>query len=38
VVFGAGHYILDLFSTMNLNRFFDLVDTLPSALTKLEVA
>jgi anti-sigma B factor antagonist len=38
VVFGAGPYIMDLFSTMNLTRFFEIVDTLPSALTKLEVA
>lgn len=38
VVFGIGPYIMDLFSTMNLTRFFDIVDTLPSALTKLEVA
>lgn len=38
VVFGAGPYIFDLFATMNLTRFFEIVDSLPSALTKLEVA
>ena len=38
VMFGAGPYIIDLFRTMNLTRFFDITDSLPSALTKLEVA
>ena len=38
VMFGAGPYIMDLFRTMNLTRFFDMTDSLPSALTKLEVA
>jgi anti-sigma B factor antagonist len=36
VMFGAGPYITDLFQTMNLLRFFDIADTLPSALAKLE--
>ena len=38
VMFGAGPYIMDLFRTMNLIRFFDITDTLPLALSKLEVA
>lgn len=38
VMFGASPYINDLFRTMNLTRFFDIVDSLPSALQKLDVA
>lgn len=38
VMFGAGSYITDLFQTMNLTRFFEMADSLPSALIKLEVA
>jgi anti-sigma B factor antagonist len=38
VMFGAGPYIRDLFQAMNLTRFFDTADSLPSALMKLEVA
>lgn len=38
VMFGAGPYIKDLFQTMNLTRFFDIVDSLPTALNRLEVA
>jgi len=38
VLFGAGPYISDLFQTMNLTRFFDITDSLPAALLKLEVA
>jgi anti-sigma B factor antagonist len=38
VIFGAQPYVTELFRTMNLIRFFDLVDTLPSALTKLDSA
>ena len=38
VMFGASPYIHDLFRTMNLTRIFDMTDSLPSALTKLEVA
>jgi anti-sigma B factor antagonist len=36
VIFGAQPYVTELFRTMNLIRFFDLVDSLPAALTKLE--
>jgi anti-sigma B factor antagonist len=38
VMFGAAPYILDLFQTMNLTRFFEIADTLAAALRKLEVA
>ena len=38
VMFGAGPYVTDLFRTMNLTRFFEIADSFPSALTKLEVA
>ncbi len=38
VVFGAQPYVADLFRTMNLTRFLDLVDSFPEALTKLETA
>jgi anti-sigma B factor antagonist len=38
VIFGAQPYVTDLFRTMNLIRFFDLVESLPAALTKLETA
>jgi anti-sigma B factor antagonist len=38
VIFGAQPYVTELFRTMNLIRFFDLVDSLPAALTRLETA
>jgi anti-sigma B factor antagonist len=38
VIFGAQPYVTDLFRTMNLVRFLDLVDSLPAALTWLETA
>ena len=38
VIFGTKPYVTDLFRTMNLIRFLDLVDSLPAALTKLETA
>ena len=38
VLFGAGAYVSDLFQTMNLTRIFDITDSLPSALAKLDVA
>ena len=38
VMFGAGPYIIDLFRVMNLTRIFEITDSLPSALLKLEVA
>ena len=38
VMFGAAPYILDLFQTMNLIRFFDISDTLNAALVKLQDA
>ncbi len=36
VIFGARPYITDLFQTMNLTKFFDIVDSLPTAVSKLE--
>jgi len=36
VIFGAQPYVNDLFRTMNLTRFLDLVDSLPAALSKRE--
>jgi anti-sigma B factor antagonist len=36
VMFGAAPYILDLFRTMNLTRIFEITDSLPAALGKLE--
>jgi anti-sigma B factor antagonist len=35
VMFGVSPYILELFQTMNLLKFFDIVDDLPAALAKL---
>lgn len=36
VMFGAAPYITEIFQTMNLTRFFDITDSLPSALSRLE--
>jgi anti-sigma B factor antagonist len=36
VFFGAQPYVAELFRTMNLTRFFDMAESLPAALTKLE--
>jgi anti-sigma B factor antagonist len=38
VMFGASQYLFDLFGTMNLTRFFDIVESLPGALSKLEAS
>jgi anti-sigma B factor antagonist len=38
VMFGAGPYVTDLFQTMNLIRFFDIADSLPSAMAILDHA
>lgn len=38
VMFGAAPYITEIFQTMNLTRFFDVAESLNSALGKLEVA
>jgi anti-sigma B factor antagonist len=38
VMFGAGDYVLNLFTTMNLTRIFDLAESLPAALAKLEAS
>jgi anti-sigma B factor antagonist len=38
VMFGAGPYVTSLFATMNLTRFFDIAETLPAALARLEAS
>ncbi len=38
VMFGACPYVMDLFRTMNLVKIFDMAETLPLALTRLESA
>jgi anti-sigma B factor antagonist len=38
VVFGAEPYVIDLFGTMNLTRIFDIAESLPAALARLEQA
>jgi len=38
VIFGAAEYVTGLFATMNLNRIFDIVESLPGALAKLEAS
>ena len=38
VMFGAGPYVTDLFGTMNLTKIFDIVDTFPAAMARLEHA
>jgi anti-sigma B factor antagonist len=38
VMFGAAEYVTGLFATMNLTRFFDLADSLPAAVAKLEAS
>jgi anti-sigma B factor antagonist len=36
VMFGAGPYVMDLFRTMNLVRIFDMAESLPLAIARLE--
>ena len=38
VMFGASPYILELFQTMNLTRFFDITDSFGAAVARLESA
>jgi anti-sigma B factor antagonist len=37
-IFGAGEYVTGLLATMNLTRIFDIAESLPAALAKLEHA